>query len=149
MLVVPNINSRDAKLKKLIYEVNDSIFKKFNYSNEKFEHLCVCSGGTTSSCAKNGFTTLDLRRNYSKIHLDKKTNLVTIGGGVIMGDLVNHLQKNNRSFPIGLSKLPGAGYVLTGGVSPLSRAYGLAIDNIESIKGFLGNGTFISLKKIK
>jgi len=64
-----------------------------------------------------------------------------------MGDLVNHLQKHNRSFPIGLSKLPGAGYILTGGVSPLSSAYGLAIDNIESIKGFLGNGTFISLKK--
>jgi len=64
-----------------------------------------------------------------------------------MGDLVNHLQKHNRSFPIGLSKLPGAGYILTGGVSPLSRTYGLAIDNIESIKGFLGNGTFISLKK--
>ena len=64
-----------------------------------------------------------------------------------MGDLINHLQKHNRSFPIGLSKLPGAGYILTGGVSPLSRAYGLAIDNIESIKGFLGNGKFISLKK--
>ena len=35
-----------------------------------------------------------------------------------MGDLLNHLQKYNRSFPIGLSKLPGAGYILTGGVSP-------------------------------
>jgi len=137
----------EAKLKKLIYDVDESLFNKDNYSNEKFEHLCVRSGGTTSSCAKNGFTPLDLRKNYSKIHLERKTNLVTIGGGVIMGDLVNHLQKHNRSFPIGLSKLPGAGYILTGGVSPLSRAYGLAIDNIESIKGFLGNGTFISLKK--
>ena len=147
LLEVPNINSKDAKLKKLIYDVDESLFYEDNYSNVEFEHLCVCSGGTTSSCAKNGFTTLDLRKNYSKIHLDRKTNLVTIGGGVIMGDLVNHLQKHNRSFPIGLSKLPGAGYILTGGVSPLSRAYGLAIDNIESIKGFLGNGTFISLKK--
>ena len=147
LLEVPNINSKDAKLKKLIYDVDESLFNEDNYSYEKFEHLCVCSGGTTSSCAKNGFTTLDLRKNHSKIHLDRKTNLVTIGGGVIMGDLLNHLQKYNRSFPIGLSKLPGAGYILTGGVSPLSRAYGLAIDNIESIKGFLGNGTFISLKK--
>jgi len=147
LLEVPNINSKDAKFKKLIYDVDESLFNEDNYSYEKFEHLCVCSGGTTSSCAKNGFTTLDLRKNHSKIHLDKKTNLVTIGGGVIMGDLLNHLQKYNRSFPIGLSKLPGAGYILTGGVSPLSRAYGLAIDNIESIKGFLGNGTFISLKK--
>ena len=142
LLEVPNINSKDAKFKKLIYDVDDSLFCEDNYY-EEFEHLCVCSGGTTSSCAKNGFTTLDLRKNYSKIHLDRKTNLVTIGGGVIMGDLVNYLQKHNRSFPIGLSKLPGAGYILTGGVSPLSRAYGLAIDNIESIKGFLGNGTFI------
>ncbi len=146
-LEIPNINSKDAKLKELIYDVDDSLFNVDNYSKEKFEHLCVCSGGTTSSCAKNGFKTLDLRKNYSKINLDKESNLVTIGGGVIMGDLINHLQKYNRSFPIGLSKLPGAGYILTGGVSPLSRAYGLAIDNVESIKGFLGNGTFISLKK--
>ena len=147
LLGVPNINAKDAKLKKLIYDFDDSLFNKDNYSNEKFEHLCVCSGGTTSSCAKNGFTTLDLRKNYCKIHLDNESNLVTIGGGVIMGDLINYLQQYNRSFPIGLSKLPGAGYILTGGVSPLSRTYGLAIDNIESVKGFLGNGTFISLKK--
>ncbi len=147
LLEIPNINSKDAKFKELVYDVKDSLFKEDNYSKKEFEHLCVCSGGTTSSCAKNGFTTLDLRKNYSKIHFYKESNLVTIGGGVIMGDLINHLQKHNRSFPIGLSKLPGAGYILTGGVSPLSRAYGLAIDNIESIKGFLGNGTFISLKK--
>jgi len=146
-LEIPNINSKDAKLKNLIYDLDDSLFNVNNYSKEKFEHLCVCSGGTTSSCAKNGFTTLDLRKNHRKIHLNRENNLVTIGGGVIMGDLLNYLQKNNRSFPIGLSKLPGAGYILTGGVSPLSRAYGLAIDNIESIKGFLGNGKFISLKR--
>ena len=28
----------------------------------------------------------------------------------------------------------------------MSRRYGLAIDNIESIKGYLGDGTFISLE---
>ena len=147
LLEIPNINSKDAKLKELIYSIDDSLFNKDNYSKKELEHLCVCSGGTTSSCAKNGFKTLDLRKNYSEIHLNRESNLVTIGGGVIMGDLINHLEKYNRSFPIGLSKLPGAGYILSGGVSPLSRAYGLAIDNVESIKGFLGNGTFISLKK--
>ncbi len=147
LLEIPNINSKDAKFKELIYDIDDSLFNEDNYSKKELEHLCVCSGGTTSSCAKNGLKTLDLRKNYSKIHFDKESNLVTIGGGVIMGDLINHLEKYNRSFPIGLSKLPGAGYILTGGVSPLSRANGLAIDNIESIKGFLGNGKFISLKK--
>ena len=147
LLEVPNNNSKDSKFKELIYNINDSLFNKDNYSLKDLNYLCVCSGGTTSSCAKNGFSTLDLRKNYNKIDFQKESNLVTIGGGVIMGDLINHLEKHNRSFPIGLSKLPGAGYILTGGVSPLSRAYGLAIDNIQSIKGFLGNGKFISLKK--
>ena len=147
LLEIPNINSRDALFKELIYNIDDSLFNNDSSLRDDFIHLCICSGGTTSSCAKNGFTTLDLRKNYNKIYLDREKNLVTIGGGVIMGDLLNHLEKHNRSFPIGLSKLPGAGYVITGGVSPLSRAYGLAIDNIESIKGFLGNGSYISLNK--
>ena len=95
MLKVPNINSKDAKLKKLIYEVDESLFHEDNYSNEEFEHLCVCSGGTTSSCAKNGFTTLDLRKNHNKIYLDRKTNLVTIGGGVIMLSLI-HISEPTR-----------------------------------------------------
>ena len=146
-LEVPNINSKDALFKKLIYKVEDFLLNDDSKLTKEDEHLCICSGGTTSSSAQNGLITLDLRKNYNKIHLDKETNVVTIGGGVIMGDLMNYLEKHNRSFPIGLSKLPGAGYILTGGVSPLSRSYGLAIDNIESIKGFLGNGKFISLKK--
>ena len=64
-----------------------------------------------------------------------------------MKDLMNYLEKHNMTFPTGLSKLPGAGYILTGGISPMSRRYGLAIDNIESIKGYLGNGNFISLEQ--
>ena len=82
LLKIPNINSKDAKPKELIYEVDDSLFDIDNYSKKEFEHLCVCSGGTTSSCAKDGFKTIDLRKNYSKIDFDKETNLVTIGGGV-------------------------------------------------------------------
>ena len=66
LLEIPNINSKDAKLKKLIYDVDESLFNKDNYSKEKFEHLCICSGGTTSSCAKNGFTTLDLEKITAK-----------------------------------------------------------------------------------
>ena len=147
LLEVPNINSSDAEVKKLIYKVEDNLFNSFFNSSSNSEYLCVCSGGTTSSCARNGLITLDLRKEYNHIHLDKEKNLIKIGGGVIMKDLMNYLEKHNQNFPTGLSKLPGAGYILTGGISPLSRRYGLAIDNIESIKGYLGNGTFISLEK--
>jgi len=147
LLEVPNINSRDAQIKKLIYKVENNLFNSFYKSSSKSEYLCVCSGGTTSSCARDGFITLDLRKEYNEIHLQKEKNLVKIGGGVIMKDLMNYLEKHNKTFPTGLSKLPGAGYILTGGISPMSRRYGLAIDNIESIKGYLGNGKFISLEK--
>ena len=147
LLKVPNINSSDAQVKKLIYEVEENLFDNFYKTSSKSEYLCVCSGGTTSSCARNGFITLDLRKEYNQIHLEKEKSLIKIGGGVIMKDLMNYLESHNKTFPTGLSKLPGAGYLLTGGISPLSRRYGLAIDNIETIKGYLGNGTFISLKK--
>jgi len=51
LLEVPNINSKDAKLKKLVFDIDNYLFNEDNYSKDKFEHLCVCSGGTTSSCA--------------------------------------------------------------------------------------------------
>ena len=146
LLEVPNINSRDAQVKKVIYKVENDFFDNHSKSSYKSEYLCVCSGGTTSSCARDGFITLDLRKEYNKIYFEEN-NLIKIGGGVIMRDLMNYLDKHNQVFPTGLSKLPGAGYILTGGISPLSRRYGLAIDNIESMKGYLANGTFISLEK--
>ena len=149
LLDIPNINSKDASFRKLIYKVENSLFKFDSQLKKDFDYLCICSGGTTSSCAKDGLTTLDLRKNYNKIDLISESSLVRIGGGVNMGNLLKHLEKYDQTFPIGLSKLPGAGYVLTGGISPLSRGHGLAIDHIESIKGFLGNGKFISLEKNK
>ncbi len=57
-----------------------------------------------------------------------------------MGELSSFLKKHKRSFPIGLSGKTGMGYILTGGISPLSRSRGLAIDQIVEFKGFWGNG---------
>jgi len=72
------------------------------------------------------------------LDLDKKH--VEIEAGVTMGELSDFLKKHKRSFPIGLSGKTGIGYILTGGISPLSRNRGLAIDQIIEIKGFWGNG---------
>ena len=140
-----NQNSNDAEIKELIYKINKNKIIEFNKNLFKDEYLCICSGGTTSSCAKNNQITVDLRKNYNQISYDKNTGVAKIGGGVLMGDLLNYLEKFNRMFPIGLSKLPGIGYILTGGISPLSKRYGLAIDNLVKVKGFFGNGDFFSL----
>ena len=140
-----NQNSNDADIKDLIYKVNKNNIIEFGKTLLKEEYLCVCSGGTTSSCAKDNHITVDLRRNYKQISFDEKTGVATLSGGVLMGDLLNYLEKFNRMFPIGLSKLPGIGYILTGGISPLSKRYGLAIDNLIKAKGFFGNGDLFSL----
>ena len=92
LLEITNINSKDAQYKKLIYKVEDFLSSSDKKSIGQFEHLCICSGGTTSSCAKNGLITIDLRRNYNSINFERETNLVTIGGGVIMGDLIKYLE---------------------------------------------------------
>ena len=66
-----------------------------------------------------------------------------------MGDLSDFLKNHKRSFPIGLSGMTGMGYILTGGISPLSRSKGLAIDQIEKINGFWGNGKEFHLSRPK
>ena len=146
---VPNSNSNDSKIKEVVYEIDKRFIEKFKENKTNNEYLCICSGGTTSGCAKDNLISVDLRKNYNDIKLNKKTGDIYIGGGVLMGDLIKYLDKFNRTFPIGLSTLPGIGYILTGGISPLSRRYGLAIDNIISIKGFLGTGEYFSLNEEK
>ncbi len=113
----------------------------------KRKPLIVCSGGTTSRCAAEGHWTLDLRQSCRQIHFDPSTQHVEIGAGQTMESLLRELAKHGRSFPTGLSGLPGLGYILTGGVSPLSRSQGLAIDQILEIKGVWGDGESFVLSK--
>ncbi len=100
----------------------------------------VCSGGTSSRCTAHNHWTLDLRKKYQQINFDLINKTVEVGGGISMASLLNELKKYERSFPTGLSGLPGIGYILTGGISPLSRSQGLAIDQVLEIKGVWGNG---------
>ncbi len=111
--------------------------------------LLVCSGGTSSRCAANDHWTLDLRKRCHQINFDPTNKHVEIGAGLTMRELLNELAKHQRSFPIGLSGITGLGYILTGGVSPLSRLQGLAIDQILQFKGYWGNGEQFSISKPK
>ena len=65
LLEVPNINSSDAQVKNIIHKIKDNLFNSY-YKSSKSEYLCVCSGGTTSGCARNGLITLDLRKESNK-----------------------------------------------------------------------------------
>ncbi len=109
----------------------------------------ICGGGTSSRCAANEHWTVDLRKKYNQIQFDSDNNTVLIGGGITMGNLLTELTKHERSFPIGLSASTGIGYILTGGISPLSRSVGLAIDQVLEIKGVWGNGDSFNISRPK
>ena len=129
--------------------MNSELFQSLKSTKKSSIPFLISSGGTTSRAASDKHWVLDLRKNYKNIVFDFDNKHVEIEGGVTMGDLSDFLKKHKRSFPIGLSGKTGMGYILTGGISPLSRSKGLAIDQILEIKGFWGNGKKFHLSKPK
>ena len=102
--------------------------------------LLVCAGGTSSRCAADGLWTLDLRASHRQLILSENGDEVEIGTGLTMGEVLEGLQTHQRSIPAGLSTIPGCGFLLTGGIGPLSRSQGLAMDHIIGLRGVWGNG---------
>jgi len=100
--------------------------------------LLVSSGGTSSRCAGDGLWTLDLKQRYREFRYREKSAQVTIGTGLTMAEVLEGLRPHQRALPIGLSGLPGSGFLLTGGMGPLSRIHGLAMDHIQRIQGVWG-----------
>ncbi len=120
-------------------------FLKSAQSNQK--SLLICSGGTTSRCAATGHWILDLRNSHRQLDFDVLNQQVELGAGQTMDTLLKALASKQRSFPTGLSGLPGAGYILTGGISPLSRSQGLAVDHVLGFEGVWGHGECFALAK--
>ena len=129
----PNTQAQDTSIAGLFEEVNTDLIKLIQEDQLYPKPLMLCSGGTSSRCSADGHWTLDLRKNYKAIHFNPLENDVVVQAGVNMKDLLNHLVRRNRVFPTGLSGITGIGYILTGGISPLSRKYGLASFGFRSI----------------
>ncbi|WP_269623093.1 FAD-binding protein [Prochlorococcus marinus] len=143
----PNNLAQDQKIAGIYHEINSELLKLLQNDTISPKPLMVCGGGTSSRCTSEGHWTIDLRKNYQQLEFDKKNNEVVIESGINMEKLLKSLIEFNRSFPIGLSGITGIGYILTGGISPLSRKYGLAIDQILEISGYWGNGDKFHLYK--
>lgn len=109
--------------------------------------LRICSGGTTSAAACADQWTLDLRPHFQALQLSDDRSHVRIGAGCTMAEVLEALSESERTLAAGLSGHPGLGYVLTGGMGPLSRRYGLAIDQLAQIKGVWGNGQRFTLER--
>ncbi len=146
-LFFENTQAQDVVTAGIYKDINPSLLAliKTGYLNPK--PLLICSGGTSSRCAAEGHWTLTFQEKFKDIKYDIRAQEIIIEAGVKMKDLIKELFLFNRSFPIGISGITGMGYILTGGISPLSRKYGLAIDQILEIHGIWGSGEEFCLKK--
>ena len=139
-LHIPNHLANDTRVSGVFYEINENLLNLITSNQIQPKPLLICSGGTSSRCASDGHWTLDLRKKYTQIKIDQSNHEVEVDAGVKMGKLIKELSLYGSSFPIGLSGETGIGYILSGGISPISRNQGLAIDQIKTIKGFWGTG---------
>tara|TARA_Y100001968_G_scaffold333540_1_gene397084 strand:+ start:830 stop:2110 length:1281 start_codon:yes stop_codon:yes gene_type:complete len=146
-LRVPNSLAAESSVCGIFQTVDEPFIQLIKSNEINPKPLLICSGGTSTQCAANGHWTLDLRKNYQKVKFDPASQEIEIEAGVPMGKLLDELSKHKRSFPTGLSPKTGLGYILTGGISPISRSRGLAIDQIKKIKGIWGTGEVLDISK--
>lgn len=146
-LNISNHFAQDCLISGVFNEIDKDLINLISLNKLNPKPLLICSGGTSSRCAANGHWTLDLREKYNHINVDRIKQKVEIEAGVNMGNLIKELSKTDNSFPIGLSGQTGMGYILSGGISPISRNNGLAIDQILNIKGFWGSGEILDICK--
>jgi FAD/FMN-containing dehydrogenase len=106
----------------------------------------VARGGGHSYAGHSAGTglVLDLRR-LSGIRIDGDTGRVTVGGGTPMAALYAGLRPWDLTFPLGNSDTVGiGGLTLGGGVTTISRAFGLTCDALVSTEVVLADGTAVT-----
>lgn len=82
----------------------------------------------------DGAVTIDLREiNYCRVHASKKE--ASIGGGILMRDLIATLEQENLSTATGMVPYLGfAGWALCGGYGPFVRNFGFGFEQIVAAK---------------
>lgn len=111
--------------------------------------LAIRGGGHGYTCqaVKDGGILLDTRAlNHLEINEDKMH--MTVGSGLVWDDILPHLRKKGLSVVHGQCTSVGvSGFSLHGGVhfGGLSELYGLASDNILSLKAVIANGSMVEL----
>jgi FAD/FMN-containing dehydrogenase len=81
--------------------------------------------------------------------MDNNTWFATFGSGTLLGDLTDRLYNNGgRAIAHGTCPQVGSGGHLTiGGLGPLSRQYGAALDHVEEVEVVTANGTITRASK--
>jgi len=113
---------------------NDIAYLINNITLNKLKFSIRCGGHSYESCSLSEGFIIDVKKiSYIEIDSNKKT--VKVGAGVRLGSLINTISEKNFVKVTGESACVGiSGLSLAGGKGPLSRLYGMACDNIISLK---------------
>jgi len=81
----------------------------------------------------------------NSISVDRRRDLVTVGGGTRSGELYAELQRHDLAIPLGNSDDVGiGGLTLGGGVAAVSRAFGLTCDSLVETELVLADGSIVT-----
>ncbi|KAK5656754.1 hypothetical protein OQA88_4302 [Cercophora sp. LCS_1] len=87
-------------------------------------------------------------RNLSSIEISEDGNYATVGGGVLVAELVERLWAAGKQTATGLCQCVGvSGSGLGGGLGPLMGEYGLGLDQFVSARVVLANGTAVTVSE--
>lgn len=91
----------------------------------------------------DGALTVDLV-NLQGYSMDETTWQATIGAGMTLGDVDTELHKTGRAFAHGVCPGVGiGGHATIGGLGPMSRMWGAALDHIVEVEVVTANGTVL------
>ncbi|GMF66199.1 unnamed protein product [Phytophthora lilii] len=82
-------------------------------------------------------------KNLKHLKYDETTGLLSYGGPVMISEAANHMWKYKRSLPHGRCPDVGMTGVAASGFGTLSRHSGTVLDNIESVRVALANGSIV------
>lgn len=82
--------------------------------------------------------------NFQEFSMDNTTWDVTIGAGSKLGDVDDRLKNTNRTFAHGVCPDVGlGGHATIGGLGPMSRMWGSALDHIMEVEVVTADGNIV------